>query len=282
MKTCPMIHTGEKQSCEVLTKFIFKAACLTDCGKKRKRNEDFFVFIPERGFFAVADGMGGLTTGGETALIVTTVLPEMLKVEHAMIDQPNSPERIGKFISECVERISNNISQNDNSHTKSFGSTLTGVWLVEDTAVFVNLGDSRGYLLSSEGRLQQITKDHSMVELLLKRGNITPEEAKTHPARGQLTRFVGMNPPALPEVFIEKIQTGDRILLCSDGLSGMLADGQITEIMNSGGQPEKICRMLINEANDRGGKDNITAIVIEIGLKRKHPASTEKKCKITH
>ncbi len=276
MKTCPMIHTGEKQADKVLSKFIFKAATLTDCGKKRDRNEDSFVFNPERGFFAASDGMGGLTDGGEAASIIADVLPEMLKAAHsAVIGGEGSPQYAGKCICECIKQLSDNISLKGNheSNTKLFGATLVGVWLVDDAAVFVNLGDSRAYLMPMEGRLRQITADHSLVALLLKEGEIAQEEAEKHPAKGQITRFVGMNPPALPETFIVKIMAGDRILLCTDGLTEMVPDGKIAEILNSGGQPHGICKMLVDAANDSGGKDNITVIVLEIGSERELPVN---------
>ncbi len=268
MKTCPMIYTGERQADKVLTKFIFKATSLTDCGKRREKNEDSFVFTPELGFFAVSDGMGGLTDGGEAASIIANVLPEMLKATHtAVISGESSPKYAEKCICECVKQLSDNISRkgNPNGNAKLFGATLTGLWLVDDAAVLVNLGDSRAYLMPMEGKLRQITTDHSLIALLLKEGEITPEEAETHPAKGQITRFVGMPPPALPETFIKKVKAGDRILLCTDGLTGMLPDEKIAEILDLGGEPNGICKMLIDAANDNGGKDNITVIVVEIG-----------------
>lgn len=277
MKTCPMIHTGEKQAGEVFTKFIFKAASLTDRGRQREANEDSFVFSPERGFFAVSDGMGGLAAGGEASMIIADVLPEMLRAARAaVISGGSSPEYAGKCLSECVKLMSDNISRQGSlkSDDKWFGATLTGVWLVDDSAVFVNLGDSRAYLMPMEGKIRQITHDHSILALLLEEGEITAKEAKTHPARGQITRFVGMNPPALPDTFIETIQAGDRILLCTDGLTGLVSDKKIAEFINSGGQPHEICKMLIDTANDNGGKDNITVILVEIGDERNVSGNT--------
>ena len=125
------------------------------------------------------------------------------------------------------------------------------------------MGDSRAYRLRA-GRFKQLTKDHSLTELLLSSGDITPEEAATHPARGRLTRNVGMEGEPLPQTRLLKFSAGDQLLLCSDGLTGMLSDNQILSILLKATPLEMQCRRLVDAANEAGGKDNITVVLLHV------------------
>jgi serine/threonine protein phosphatase PrpC len=131
--------------------------------------------------------------------------------------------------------------------------------------VFVNLGDSRGYLLDFyKRRIRQTTNDHNVAAELVANGEISREEARNHPASSALTRFVGMRNPALPETFIERVRSGDRILLCSDGLYGMVEDARLPRLLRSGKGPARVAGRLIDAANRAGGRDNIAAVYIKI------------------
>jgi PPM family protein phosphatase len=112
--------------------------------------------------------------------------------------------------------------------------------------------------------LKQLTRDHTVAQMLVDRGEITPEEAATHPAHGHLTRFVGMGTESLPEAKIVELTPGDQLLLCSDGLSGMLTERQIQAILSEHAAPEEACRRLVAAANEAGGKDNITAVIVAV------------------
>ena len=137
--------------------------------------------------------------------------------------------------------------------------------LFRSKAIFVNLGDSRGYLLSRYKKQPiQITEDQNIAGILVRQGELTREAAKNHPASSRLTAFVGMKPPAEPEAFTVEVSPGDRILLCSDGLYGMMEERELARLMRASRSPELVCRRLIDRANENGGRDNISAAYIRI------------------
>lgn len=147
---------------------------------------------------------------------------------------------------------------------KGIGSTVVLALVRNGQGIVAHLGDSRAYLLRS-GRLEQLTTDHTIAQLLVDRGELTPDEAAAHPGRAQLTRFVGMATEAIPETQNIDLSSGDWLLLCSDGLSGMLSDRQIQSILNQQTLPADACRDLIAAANQAGGKDNVTAVIVAMG-----------------
>jgi protein phosphatase len=127
----------------------------------------------------------------------------------------------------------------------------------------MNLGDSRAYLLR-RGRLRRLTQDHTVAAVLLRLDEITPEEAGEHPGTHRLTRYVGMEGEALPDIQTLRLEAGDRLLLCSDGLTGMVSDRRIAHLLRQQPTPEDACQALIAAANAAGGRDNISAIVIDV------------------
>ncbi len=127
-----------------------------------------------------------------------------------------------------------------------------------------NKTDSRAYLLR-HGRLEQLTNDHTIAQLLVDHGKLAPEEVASHPAHSQLTRFVGMATEAIPDAERFELAQGDRLLLCSDGMTGMLIDRQMLAILSTQPAPEEPCRSLVAAANEAGGKDNVTAVIVAVG-----------------
>jgi protein phosphatase len=147
---------------------------------------------------------------------------------------------------------------------QGMGATVALAWLRKGMAHLAHLGDSRIYLLR-EGKLRRETEDHSIVAMLLRRKEITAEEARVHPARGRITRYVGMKEEVFADVRTIFLQYGDRLLLCSDGLSGMLTGKEMARLLYTHIEPELACKALVEAANAAGGKDNITALVVNYG-----------------
>ncbi|MDR2370229.1 MAG: SpoIIE family protein phosphatase, partial [Treponema sp.] len=145
------------------------------------------------------------------------------------------------------------------------GATFCGVLLADSSAVFVSLGDSRAYILKKGDHLpRQITEDHNLAAEYVRRGVFTKEQAKNHPSSSQLVQFMGMEPPAEPDCFVEELSPGDTILLCSDGLYGMIDDNEIGRLLGSGKSSDRVCKLLIAAANKAGGRDNISAVLVRL------------------
>jgi len=246
--------------------FAFSVASLIDKGRRRTSNQDEVIICPDTGFFAVSDGMGGLPCGGKTSQMIRLKLPDMMEDALNEYLKKPSPDFAAKLITRQISHISETVYQSGNTGQRiNFGATLTGVWLTGRHVIFVNLGDSRGYILPRNKRnIRQITDDHNVAAFLVRQGEITKEEARWHPSSARLTRFVGMNPPVSPDVFTCEIHSGDRILLCSDGLHGMIDDAVLPILMRSSKNPALVCERLVAKANANGGRDNISVIYIII------------------
>ena len=247
-------------------KYTYEFAGLSDIGKKRKNNEDRLILHPDQDFFAVSDGMGGLRCGETAAIYVSESLPGMIDLCAKECAGKPEPETAAKQVQTAVQMLSDALYRKGNSPRRfDYGATIAGVWLYGDKAVFVDLGDSRGYLFpASTEALIQVTQDMNVAGMLVRLGQMTKEEARNSPAGSRLTAFVGMEEPATPETFIETVHPGDVILLCSDGLFGVTPETEIIEILQSGKTPEEICKALIDAANSHGGRDNISVIYIKI------------------
>ncbi len=239
-------------------------AGLTDRGRLRPQNEDNWFGDAKQGLFIVSDGRGGQRGGAIASQLVVELLPTMLRERLAPAARlPLAEWR--KQLSATLEDLSLHIriSTWGQSGLHGMGATVVAALIHEDHAIIAHLGDSRAYLLR-DGSLNQLTKDHSVVQFLVDAGEIQPEEVRRHPARGQITRFVGMVGEALPDLSEVALRPGDRFLLCTDGLTGLVLPGQIKSILESRSAVDRICARLINAANLAGGYDNITAVVVSI------------------
>lgn len=240
-------------------------AGLSDVGRVRTENEDRWFADPDQGLFLVADGIGGAVAGGLASQIVAEVLPRLLRNRlHGTRDPADAG--VANQVSAALVELSERLREESRRAMglKGMGSTVVLALVRQRQAVVAHMGDSRAYLLRA-GRLEQLTKDHTIAQLLVDCGELAPEKAASHPAHGQLTRFVGMGIEALPETECIELSPGDRLLLCSDGLTGMLSDQQILAILSQQTAPDEACRHLIAAANEAGGKDNITAVVVAVG-----------------
>jgi serine/threonine protein phosphatase PrpC len=226
---------------------------ITDPGRKRRRNEDAYVIEPP--LFAVADGMGGAQAGEVASRLAAAALKES-GVERG------GEERIVSVIQEANRRIYDRSNADPNA--SGMGTTMT-VALVENGQVaFGHVGDSRAYLIR-DGMMEQLTEDHSLVAELMRSGKLSPEEAETHPQRSVITRALGTDPDVDVDTFTIAAQTGDVFLLCSDGLTTMVSNETILDLVERNrASMDKALRALVGAANKGGGEDNITVVAFEI------------------
>ena len=243
---------------------IGRSTAVTDTGRRRMRNEDAFVFEPP--LFAIADGMGGARAGEVAAGIAATVL----KDGRSSVSDEGTLEAV---IDEANRRVWQR-SMSDPG-TSGMGTTVTVAFVdaENERVVFGQVGDSRAYRLRGE-TLEQVTTDHSLVAELVRSGVLTPEEAERHPQRSAITRAVGTESAIDADVFSVPAELGDVYLLCSDGLTDMLAADDIAAaILEADGDPVAAADALVAGANARGGEDNITVVLFELVEGDPEPAS---------
>lgn len=237
---------------------------LTDTGVVRKNNQDtFFCSVENEGkqaVFVVCDGMGGANAGNVASDIAASVFKEHI-LKHIR------PSMSGKYM-ESILKNAINFANYETYQTaltsreySGMGTTLVGGFINNDDLVLVNVGDSRAYIIDEEG-IRKITIDHSVVEEMLLRGEITEEEAKDHPRRNLITRALGTDERVKSDIYTYKIEPGSKVLLCSDGLSNMMSNDEMKEIIESSESSQAACENLIDKANERGGYDNITAVLV--------------------
>lgn len=229
-------------------------AVASDTGRRRRRNEDNYVVAPP--LFAVADGMGGAQAGEVASKLATAAL------ESVTTEELSGLERVDALIQEANRRIYDRASTDPTA--SGMGTTMT-VALVEGmTVVIGHVGDSRAYLVRGDS-MEQLTEDHSLVNELLKSGKLSEEEAHVHPQRSVITRAVGTDPDVDVDAFAIEAEDGDVFLICSDGLTDMVDDVDILELIDrSRDDLEKAVRSLVQFANKEGGEDNITAVAFRI------------------
>lgn len=237
---------------------------LSDIGKRRKTNQDYVqAFTNQAGYVLalLADGMGGHQAGDVASQEVVTELGQSWE-ETQIVES----EKAVQWLIQQIQAENNAIYEQGQAHEelKGMGTTVEAVALFDDQFTTAHVGDSRLYLLR-DGELIQLTEDHSLVNELVKSGELTKEMAAVHPQKNIVTRSVGM-PGALDvDVATHKFQTYDRLLICSDGLTNMVSEEEIKHIINSSLGLEEACRRLIDKANAYGGLDNITVFLISFG-----------------
>ncbi|MBP5314169.1 MAG: Stp1/IreP family PP2C-type Ser/Thr phosphatase [Eggerthellaceae bacterium] len=225
----------------------------TDVGYYREHNED--SYLAEAPLFAVADGMGGHNAGEVASKIAIDTLVSR-RIKHA------NPEELGTAIMSANIAILNAAFEGESR--EGMGTTLTAAVLDGLNLLIGHVGDSRAYVFA-EGNLQQITRDHSLVANMVEAGQITEAEARVHPKRSIITRALGIDPNmAAPDLYEVELAPGDRILICSDGLTGMVPDEKITVTMRTVKDAQECAETLIKQALQGGGHDNITAIVVNV------------------
>lgn len=230
---------------------------LTDAGKVRSHNEDSVTIInndKNEYLLAVADGMGGHKAGEVASSIAIDHLTESFNKLETLGDKDNAIDWLREVVTEINKQIFDYTDKNPDS--KGMGTTLVVALKTEDYILYGNIGDSSGYAYKNE-KLYKVTKDHTLVNLLVATGELTPEEAKYHPRKNVLMRALGANDPI--EIDIFDVDTSVKgLFLCSDGLTNMLTEEQIEKVLNSDLSITDAITKLVRKANSRGGNDNIT------------------------
>jgi protein phosphatase len=231
-----------------------RCAGMSDVGRRREGNED--AWFAGDNVFAVADGLGGHKAGE----VASTVAVEPL----AALDAQGS-RRAAAGVADAVRQANRAVfeqSQQDED-LKGMSTTMTAVAVHEGIAHIAHVGDSRCYLLR-DGEISQLSRDHTLVARMVAEGKLSPEQAEAHPQRSILTRALGADRDVDVEETNVALVAGDRLLLCSDGLSGLLSSDEISAIATQGSDLDRVCQRLIDEANDRGGPDNITVVLVDV------------------
>ena len=238
---------------------------LSDPGCVRKQNQDAFHIeqIDRNALLCiVCDGMGGAKSGNiASTLAVDVFVQEIRRCYKSSMDQ----EKIDQMLMSAA-KLANFTVYDQSLQIEEFdgmGTTLVAVLIKGKKATVINVGDSRAYGIDADG-IHQITKDHSLVQMMVDRGELTPERAKTYPGKNFITRAVGTEPIIVSDLFHLNVARGDFILLCSDGLSNMMDDQEILFEVVHGVNKQHCCQRLLNIAKNRGAPDNVTSVLIMI------------------
>lgn len=237
-----------------------KSCCVTDVGQRRTMNQDF-VYASEEpvgnlpNLFVVADGMGGHKAGDMASRYTVEVILDSVRMDK----EQNPIKVIRKAIEKANTKVLEKASQDAN--LAGMGTTVVVATVIGHYIYVANVGDSRLYLIRD--KIEQITKDHSLVEEMVRIGEINREQARNHPDKNIITRAIGARKRVSIDFFDMRLEPGDVILMCSDGLSNMLEDKEIEDIIKDGRDLPETALALIGKANQNGGKDNIAVVLIE-------------------
>ncbi|MBR0600219.1 Stp1/IreP family PP2C-type Ser/Thr phosphatase [Sinanaerobacter chloroacetimidivorans] len=235
----------------------------TDRGRRRDNNEDSLFVMPEQNIYIVADGVGGHNSGELASMTAVKNIAEYI-VEHP-VEKSNDAESIREYFQLCLKAVNQTIYQMAKNSKENAGMATTVVllYLCDDQAYCMNVGDSRAYLVR-DGRLRQITEDHTYVNELLKEGSITRAQAENHPQKNMITRALGGEEKILPDFYVIHSEKNDIFILCSDGLYGEVASEEICRLASKADSMSALSADLVNLANSNGGNDNITVVCLKI------------------
>lgn len=280
----PTVHSGPYDGGNYehhWTGAYLEAYLISDVGKRRPANEDMCaVAIPGPGseslgmLFVVADGMGGARGGAYASrLAVETICDYFYNTPNS---NPNgsAPERLRAALGEANSRIL--VTGKEHPGLKGMGTTASAAAVLGDQAYIAQVGDSRVYAAWSNGALQQVTEDHSYVANQVRQGMMDEAEARTHAMRNLITRALGAKERVEVDLYAVQIAEGDALLLCSDGLSNMVEDGDIEAALARESSPERAARSLVRQALEKGAPDNVTAVVLQVTAA---PAETSTQVK---
>jgi protein phosphatase len=242
-----------------------EATCKTDTGRQRRDNEDSAFARPP--VFVVADGMGGAQAGEVASQIAIEAF------ERGLPGAGTAEERLANLVREANHQIYER-SKADRGRA-GMGTTLTAAYVDDAHVAIAHVGDSRAYLFRS-GTLQRLTQDHSLVDELVRRGKLTEEQAAEHPQRSIITRALGPEPDVEVDTWTYPARGGDVVLLCSDGLTSMISEERVRALLESHENLDAAADALINEANEAGGRDNITVVLFRLEELENDDGSSEE------
>lgn len=252
-----------------------RAAARTDSGRVREVNEDDTLVAELEdnsgrfrcGLYVVADGMGGHEKGEVASHAAIQAAMEAME-QHSFFNDGTyrnpdlKDETVLEVLRDAVMKANHSVYDQRVKDKSDMGTTLVIAMVLHDKVYIANIGDSRSYLIRN-GHIRQLTEDHSLVERMVATGQITEAEARQHPQRNLIFRWLGLEPKVEVDMFVERLQPYDRLLLCSDGLNNMLSDAEIGHIVGQQDDLDRACKLLIRAANEAGGRDNISTILVE-------------------
>jgi protein phosphatase len=245
-------------------------AALTDVGTRRSNNEDAFALHEEMGLFVVADGMGGHSCGEVASAMAVESVAAFFR--HARLDEESTwpyayddsysftANKLRTAVSVANEKI--HAYSQEHPESRGMGTTIVASAITGTILSIAYVGDSRAYLFR-DGDLELLTSDHSWVNEQVKLGHLSGEEAARHPFRNVITKALGTRDEAQPDIRELEIRAGDRLILCTDGLNSMVDDAQVRASATLEAEPKALCKKLVELANDAGGEDNVTVIVLQ-------------------
>lgn len=238
---------------------------LTDPGNLRPQNQDAFETLSlgyDRALLVVCDGMGGARAGNVASELAVKAFSNHVRASHKGV---SGQERIFALLREALARANRAVYEKAQSSEDyaGMGTTLVAALIVKNTAYLINVGDSRAYHFSQQG-VRQLSCDHSVVELMVQRGELTREQAKNYPGKNLITRAVGTEPQVEGDIYVQELKKDDCILLCSDGLSNEMADQEMLFEVAHGLKKSTCCERLLAIAKNRGAPDNVTVTLAVI------------------
>ena len=243
-----------------LVEMQYQAWCQTDVGLKRERNEDSFLIDEKLGLYLVADGMGGHRGGEVASSMAVQTMREHIADRASGARKPSPRALLGDAYREAGSRIFDESHKGTGASLRGMGTTLVAAYCVGDTIYVGNVGDSRVYLFANP-HLWQLTEDHSLVNEQLRAGLIRERDVAGFAAKNVITRSVGYEREVVCDVIERTMQPGEMMLICSDGLHGLVSDERIAQICRET-SPERIVSICIDEAKRNGGDDNVTVLVL--------------------
>ncbi|WP_294548871.1 Stp1/IreP family PP2C-type Ser/Thr phosphatase [uncultured Pseudoflavonifractor sp.] len=240
---------------------MIKAWGITDRGAVRHQNQDaYYLDVPGNLALAVVcDGMGGAKAGNVASTLAVDTFVEALR--SGSIDAQEPDDALARAAEQANRAVFDRAVSDP--ACQGMGTTMVAVLLTDRSAHILNIGDSRCYLVTETG-ISRVTRDHSVVEDLVQKGRITPEEARLHPRKNLITRALGAEERVRADLYHLDLAVGDCLLLCSDGLSNIVTDQELLYEIIHGGEKEDCCRRLLDIAMSRGAPDNVTAVLIQV------------------